>query len=47
MFDAVSIRVIALRRVRIGSLDLDPTLADGQWRELTEEEVLLLSEKKE
>lgn len=47
MFAAVSNRVIALRRVRIGSLDLDPTLSDGQWRELTEEEVLLLSEKKE
>ena len=47
MFAAVSNRVIALRRVRIGSLDLDPTLADGQWRELTAEEVLLLSEKRE
>lgn len=46
MFAAVSNRVIALRRVRIGPLDLDPTLSDGQWRELTEEEVLLLSEKK-
>ena len=39
MFAAVSNRVISLRRLRIGSLNLDPALADGQWRELTEDEV--------
>lgn len=43
MFAAVSNRVTALRRIRIGALTLDPSLADGQWRELTEEEVSLLS----
>ncbi len=46
MFAAVSNRVTALRRIRIGSLPLDPALADGQWRELTEEEVSLLFPKK-
>ena len=45
MFAAVGNRVTALRRIRIGSLPLDPALADGQWRELTEEEVFLLSGK--
>jgi pseudouridine synthase len=44
MFAAVSNRVTALRRIRIGGLPLDPSLADGEWRELTEEEVTLLSE---
>jgi len=31
--------VMSLRRLRIGTLSLDPALADGQWRELTEAEV--------
>jgi len=39
MFAAVSNRVMSLRRLRIGTLSLDPALADGQWRELTEAEV--------
>ena len=34
--------VVYLRRERIGALSLDPALAPGQWRELTEEEVALL-----
>jgi len=46
MFAAVSNRVTGLRRIRIGSLMLDPELEEGQWRELTEEEVLRLSEKR-
>lgn len=42
MFAAVGNRVIALHRVRIGRLPLDSSLAAGQWRELTEEEIELL-----
>ena len=34
--------VIYLRRERIGALDLDPNLAPGEWREMTQEEVALL-----
>ena len=34
--------VVYLRRERIGALSLDPALAPGQWRELTEVEVALL-----
>lgn len=37
--------VIYLRRERIGALSLDPALAPGQWREMTEEEVRLLEEE--
>ena len=47
MFAAVGNRVTALRRIRIGTLPLDPTLADGEWRDLTEEEISLLSAKSE
>ena len=47
MFAAVGNRVTALRRIRIGNLPLDPTLADGEWRDLTEEEIALLSAKSE
>ena len=35
-------QVVYLRRERIGALDLDPALAPGQWREMTDEEVALL-----
>lgn len=42
MFAAVSNRVEALRRVRIGSLVADGSLGSGAWRELTEEEISLL-----
>ncbi len=34
--------VVYLKRERIGALDLDPALAPGQWREMTDEEVALL-----
>lgn len=47
MFAAVGNRVTVLRRVRIGNLLLDPALADGEWRNLTEEEITLLSAKRE
>ncbi|MBR5561053.1 MAG: rRNA pseudouridine synthase [Clostridia bacterium] len=36
--------VVYLKRERIGALDLDPALAPGQWREMTDEEVALLEQ---
>jgi 16S rRNA pseudouridine516 synthase len=39
MFAAVGNRVVALHRERIGALQLDPALAPGMARELTEEEI--------
>lgn len=39
MFESVGKKVLYLRRVSMGPLALDPALAPGQWRELTEEEV--------
>lgn len=43
MFAAVGNRVVALHRERIGSLTLDSDLQEGQWRELTKEEVETLA----
>ena len=42
MFAAVGHEVIALHRCAFGPLELDPGLQEGQWRELTPEEVGLL-----
>ncbi len=42
MFEALSMRVLYLKRVSIGPLSLDNSLDLGEYRELTEEEVLLL-----
>ncbi|MBE5804321.1 MAG: rRNA pseudouridine synthase [Clostridiales bacterium] len=39
MFSAVGREVTALHRESFGSLRLDPTLPEGQWRELTDEEL--------
>lgn len=39
MFEAVGRKVLYLRRVSMGPLQLDPDLAPGEWRELTEEEI--------
>jgi len=39
--------VVYLKRERIGALCLDPVLSPGQWREMTEEEVLLLEREAE
>jgi 16S rRNA pseudouridine516 synthase len=39
MFEAVGKRVLYLRRISMGPLQLDSALAPGEWRELTEEEV--------
>lgn len=42
MFEALSMKVLYLKRVSIGPLSLDSRLDLGEYRELTEEEVLLL-----
>jgi 16S rRNA pseudouridine516 synthase len=39
MFEAVGKKVLYLRRIAMGPLQLDVSLAPGEWRELTEEEV--------
>ena len=44
MFAARGVQVVYLRRERIGALALDPALAPGQWRELTDVEVALLEQ---
>ncbi len=42
MFEAVGKRVVYLKRIKMGSLELDETLSLGEYRELTEEELSLL-----
>lgn len=44
MFAARGKPVIYLKRMAIGSLMLDPALAPGEWRELTDEEVAQLEQ---
>ncbi|MBB3907002.1 pseudouridine synthase [Anoxybacteroides rupiense] len=39
MFQAVGKRVVYLKRIQMGPLALDPLLALGEYRELTEEEI--------
>jgi 16S rRNA pseudouridine516 synthase len=39
MFHAVGNRVVSLHRERVGSIELDPELAPGEWRELREGEI--------
>jgi len=43
MFEAVGKRVVRLRRVAMGPLRLDPNLAPGEYRELTEDEMKALA----
>ncbi len=45
MFEAVGKRVTYLKRIQMGGLKLDESLKLGEFRELTPEEVLLLSRK--
>ena len=45
MFQAVDLKVTYLKRLSIGSLRLDPGLAEGGIRELTKEEVSQLCQK--
>lgn len=42
MFGAIGHPVVRLSRISIGGVTLDPSLAEGQWRELTDDEVALL-----
>ena len=42
MFARFGIKVLALHREAMGPLELDPLLAPGQWRLLTEEERVLI-----
>ncbi|WP_027626735.1 pseudouridine synthase [Clostridium lundense] len=44
MFEAVNKKVVYLKRVKFGGLDLDETLEEGEYRELTEEELNALKE---
>ena len=44
MFAAVGNRVTALHRERIGKVALDPALAPGEWRVLTDAEVACLAD---
>ena len=44
MFQAVGSEILTLERIRFGGVPLDPSLAPGEWRELTEEEISLLTE---
>lgn len=39
MFAAVGNHVVGLHRERIGAIELDPDLAPGEYRPLTEEEI--------
>jgi len=43
MFGALGKRVVRLRRVAMGPLRLDPNLAPGEYRELTEDEMKALA----
>ena len=42
MFESVGKKVIYLKRISMGPLELDESLELGEYRELTEEEVELL-----
>ena len=42
MMEALGTRVVTLERIRFAGIPLDRSLARGQWRELTEDEVALL-----
>lgn len=45
MFAALGNRVVQLRRIKIGGLSLDGTLAEGECREITREEIRLITGK--
>ena len=46
MFEALSMKVIFLKRISMGELKLDASLDTGEYRELTEEEINLLKTDK-
>ena len=45
MFGAYGLKVLELKRVQMGKLPLDPNLEEGKCRELTEEELRLISSR--
>ena len=45
MFEARDKRVTYLKRLTMGPLELDPDLANGEWRELSEEELYELKNR--
>jgi 16S rRNA pseudouridine516 synthase len=45
MFEAVGKKVVFLKRLSMGALKLDESLAEGEYRELTEQELALLTER--
>ena len=45
MFEAVGCSVVYLKRYSMGSLVLDKSLAPGEYRELTDEEISCLKSK--
>ena len=42
LFECVGNEVLELKRVKIGALDLDESLQEGEYRELSEEEIALM-----
>ena len=47
MFASRGVHVTYLKRLQIGALKLDPALAPGQWREMSDDEVALLEQEAE
>ena len=45
MFQSIGMKVIFLKRISMGPLSLDISLNTGEYRELTEEEILLLKNR--
>ena len=45
MFHAIVMEVLYLKRLSMGTLQLDETLAPGAWRELTADEIQQLKEE--
>ncbi|BDR68141.1 pseudouridine synthase [Clostridium tetani] len=45
MFEALDKKVVYLKRVKFGNINLDETLEEGEYRELTEEELENILEK--
>ena len=45
MFAAVGSGILTLERISFGCVGLDPALASGEWREMTEEEIGILKKE--
>lgn len=45
MFEAVGMQVVYLKRMSMGNLHLDPALAPGEYRKLTDREIQLLKDE--